>query len=48
MQIHVNFEIEGMCSRQGLPGTILCILLCRFLVSFTDRLAHSGMQMKLI
>ena len=48
MQIHVNFEIEGTCIRQSLPHTILWILLNSFLVSLTDRLAYSGMQMKLI
>ena len=40
MQILVNFNIEGMCIRQSLPDTILKILLSRFLVSFTDRLAY--------
>ena len=50
MQILVNFEIEleGTCILQSLPDTILMNLLNRFLVSFTDRLACSGMRMKLI
>ena len=48
MQIIVNFEIEGTCIRQRLPDTIWCILLSRFLASFTDRLVYSVMQMKLI
>ena len=39
MQILVNFEIEGTCIRQSLPDTILWILLSRFFVSLTDRLA---------
>ena len=48
MQILVNFKIEGMYIRQSLLDTILRILLSRFLVSFTNRLAYSGMQMKSI
>ena len=50
MQIEflVNFEIEGKCIRQSLPDTILGFLLSRFLLSITDRLAYSGMQMELI
>ena len=48
MQILVNFEIEGMYIRQKLPDTIKWILLSRFLLLFTDRLAYLGMKMKLI
>ena len=48
MQIVVNFEIEGNCIRQSLPDTAWGVLLSRFLLSMTDRLAYSGMQMKLI
>ena len=48
MQILVNFKIEGMCIRQSLPDTILRILLSGRLVSFTNRLAYSGMKMKSI
>ena len=47
MQILVNFNIEGMCIGQSLPNTILRILLSPFLVSFTNRLAYSGMKMKM-
>ena len=48
MQILVNFNIEGMCIGQNLPDTILRIFLSRFLVSFTNRLAYLGMEMKSI
>ena len=48
MQILVNFEIEGTCIGQSLPDTIFWIVLSHFLVSFTNRLAYSGMQMKSI
>ena len=48
MQILVNFEIEGSCIRQSLPDTIQWILLSRFLVSFTNRLAYLVVQMKLL
>ena len=48
MQIVVNFEIEGKCFRQSLPDTTYEVLLSCFLLSMTDRLAYSGMQMKLI
>ena len=48
MQILVNFEIEGTGVRQSLPDTNQWVLLSRFLVSFTDRLTYSVVQMKLI
>ena len=48
MQILVNFKIEGIRIRQTLPDTILRILLSRFLVSFTNRLANLGIKMKSI
>ena len=48
MQILVNFEIEGKCIRQSLPVTTWRVMLSRFLLSMTDRLAYLGMQMKLI
>ena len=48
MQTIVNFEIEGMCIRKSLRDTIESIFLSRFLVLFTDRLAYSVVQMKLI
>ena len=41
-----EFWIEGMCIRQSLTDTILWIVLSRFLVSFTDRLVYSVMQMQ--
>ena len=47
MQILVNFKIAGTCIRQSLPDT-KWILLSRFLVLFTDRLAYLVVQMKLI
>ena len=37
-----------MCIRQSLLDTIFRILLSRFLVSFTNRLAYSGMKIKFI
>ena len=48
MEIIVNFEIEGKCIRQSLPNTTKEVLLSCFLLSMADRLAYSGMQMKLI
>ena len=48
MQILVTFEIEGKCIRQSLLDTTKGVLLSRFLLSMTDRLAYSGMQIKLI
>ena len=48
MQILVNFEIEVTCIQQCLRDTIQWLLLSRFLVSFTDILACSGTQMKLM
>ena len=48
MQILVNFEIEGKCTRQSLPDTTLGVLLNPFVLSMANRLAYSGMQMKLI
>ena len=48
MQVLVNFEIEGKCIRQSLPDTTLGVLLSRFLLSMTDSIAYSGIQMKLI
>ena len=48
MKIHMNFNIDGMCIRQSLLDTILRILLSRFLLSFTYRLAYSVMKMESI
>ena len=48
MQILVNFEIEGTRDRQSLPDTTKWISLSRFLLSFTDRLAYSVMQIEMV
>ena len=48
MQILVIFEIEGKCIWQSLPDTTLGVLLSRFLLLMTEKMAYSGMQMKSI